>query len=277
MRKFGVDISEMNGNVDFSALKTAGVEFVIIRTGYGLDYPGQQDACFQENVEKAIAAGIPWGAYHYSYARDSAGGLAEAEHAKRILNRRVPPYGLWLDMEDEKTLGGNLPAVAETFCMAFENIGVYVGVYASASWWSTYLTSPVFNRWDKWVAQYNTTLEYGNPGKNVGIWQYTDEFVVSNKNFDGNWCFKDYPTITRREEFEMTYEQWKKYQQRYEQEQAEKPVSEWAENAVNFVKDTGIMIGDKNGEFRPRSPISRQEVAEVLYNMAKKGGAENGN
>ena len=64
----GVDISEMNGSVDFAALKSAGVEFVIIRCGFGSDYINQDDKRFEENIRKAEAAGMPWGAYLYSYA-----------------------------------------------------------------------------------------------------------------------------------------------------------------------------------------------------------------
>lgn len=68
-KKFGVDISVHNSSVDFSALKEAGIEFVIIRCGYGSDYTEQDDTRFAENVAKADAAGMPWGTYIYSYAK----------------------------------------------------------------------------------------------------------------------------------------------------------------------------------------------------------------
>ena len=57
----GVDISEHNGSVDFQALKNAGVQFVIIRLGYGSDYVSQDDSRFSENVRKAETVGMPWG------------------------------------------------------------------------------------------------------------------------------------------------------------------------------------------------------------------------
>ena len=66
----GVDLSEMNGAVDFQALKNAGVQFVILRCGYGSDFTHQDDKRFGENVAKAQAAGLPWGCYLYSYAVD---------------------------------------------------------------------------------------------------------------------------------------------------------------------------------------------------------------
>ena len=64
----------------------------------------------------------------------------------------------------------------------------------------------------------------------------------------------------------MTYEQWKDNMTRYQKEQGEKPVSGWAEKAVEHVKETGAMVGDSNGKFRPHSPVTRQELAQVLYN-----------
>ena len=71
MQAKGVDISEHNGAVDFAALTQAGVKFAILRLGYGSDYTSQDDAQFAQNVRKAEAAGMPWGAYLYSYAKDA--------------------------------------------------------------------------------------------------------------------------------------------------------------------------------------------------------------
>ena len=42
----GVDLSEMNGAVDFQALKNAGARFVILRCGYGSDFTHQDDKRF---------------------------------------------------------------------------------------------------------------------------------------------------------------------------------------------------------------------------------------
>ena len=47
---------------------------------------------------------------------------------------------------------------------------------------------------------------------------------------------------------------------------AKKPVSNWAKEAVEFVQAEGLMNGDTDGNFRPQSPITRQEVAAVLMN-----------
>lgn len=197
MQVKGVDLSEHNGSVDFSQLKAAGVEFVILRIGFGGDYPGQQDKRFEENVEKAEAAGLPWGAYHYAYAVDGAGGRAEAAHALRLLKDRKPAYGLWYDMEDSSLLGGRLAEAAEAFCSAVQAAGVYAGVYANLNWWNSYLTSPVFDRFDRWCAQFYRECQLEKP---YGMWQFTDCLEIGGKLFDGSWAYKDYPALTENRE-----------------------------------------------------------------------------
>ena len=272
----GVDISGPIAPCTAADLKAAGVEFVICKTGFGSDYPGQQDSGFAANVKLLDAAGIPWGAYHFSYATTRNGGIQEAKHMLRLLNGRKPLYGVWFDMEANSTLGGDLPGAAEGFCETMEAAGLYVGVYASTSWWQNYLTSPIFDKYDKWVAQYYKECQYDGP---YGMWQYTNSWVIGGRNFDGNWAYKDYPSIIKamngekepeKEEPELTEAEVKKLARQeieaYFAELAKKPVSSWAKDAVDFVKEEGLMNGDADGSFRPQSFITRQEVAAVLKN-----------
>ena len=267
----GVDISEHNGSVNFSTLKNNGVEFVIIRLGYGSNYTNQDDKRFAENVKKAEAAGMPWGAYLYSYAKNTSMAKSEAEHALRLLKGKTPLYGVWYDVEDPQLSGVDVVATSQTFCDAMEDAGYYAGIYASLSWLNGSLNSSKLDKYDKWVAQWNSSCTYK---KAYGIWQYTDKLVIGGKNFDGNWAYKDYPSIikamngeTEEEDDEMlTYDQWKDYMERYEQEKAKEKVSSWAKDAVEFVQKEGLMNGDADGQFRPQSFITRQEVAAVLKN-----------
>ena len=201
MQTKGVDISEHNGAVDFSALTQAGVKFAILRLGYGLDYTSQDDAQFAQNVRKAEAAGMPWGAYLYSYAKDASMAQSEAQHALRLLQGRKPLYGVWYDVEDSQIAGADLVATCQTFCAAMEAAGLYAGIYASLSWLTTKLNSPQLDPYDKWVAQWNSQLDYQGP---VGLWQFTDRLMLNGKAFDGNWAYRDYPALTGEEEDTMT-------------------------------------------------------------------------
>lgn len=276
----GVDISEMNGVVDFQALKNAGVQFVIIRCGFGSDYTNQDDKRFAENVRKAEAAGIPWGAYLYSYATTTAMAKSEAQHTLRLLAGRKPLYGVWYDVEDSSQAGADLVSICQTYCDALEAAGVYCGIYSMLAWLNSKLNNPRLDKYDKWVAQWSSQCDYQKP---YGMWQYTDKWSIGGKVFDGNRAYQDYPSIVNamnsetepeKEEAELTEAQVKaiaeKAIEEYFTAQAKKPISNWAQEAVDFVKAQGYMSGDADGSFRPQSPITRQEVAAVLKNTLAK-------
>ena len=203
--KRGIDISEFNGNVDIAALK-GQVEFVIIRCGYGGDYPNQDDSQFEANVKKCQAAGIPWGTYLYSYAKTKAMAQSEAAHTLRLLQGRRPPYGVWYDVEDSSLPSGEaLIDNVVAYCQALEAAGLYCGVYATLSWWEGRLNSPRLDRFDKWVAQWSSALDYTKP---VGMWQYTNQLVLNGRKWDGDLAYKEYPALTQGEEEEdMTQEE----------------------------------------------------------------------
>ena len=190
----GVDISEHNGNVNFENLKKAGVEFVILRCGYGQDRTSQDDKWFKSNVEKCIKHNMPYGVYLYSYANNTEKAKSEVQHVLRLLNGSKVPYGVWYDIEDkihpmDKKL---LTDIVVTFCEELERAGHYVGVYSSLHWFNTRFDSRI-DQYDKWVAQWSNKCTYSKP---YGIWQFTDELKIGNKRFDGNYAYKDYPTLT---------------------------------------------------------------------------------
>ena len=61
----GIDISTWQGNIDFSQVKLAGVDFIIIREGYGTTV----DQKFFDYVSGAKSAGIAIPAvYHFCYS-----------------------------------------------------------------------------------------------------------------------------------------------------------------------------------------------------------------
>ena len=93
---------------------------------------------------------------------------------------------------------------------------LYAGVYASLNWWNNYLTPPGFSRYNSWVAQYYSECQYKG---SYGIWQYISTWSIGGKDFDGNWAYKDYPSIVKamtgektpeKEEDDMTAEEVKK-------------------------------------------------------------------
>lgn len=79
--EIGIDISKWQGDIDFNALKKAGVEFIIIRVGTSDGIGGENlvDSKFIQNIEGANKVGIPVGIYFYSYANSNARAGADAK------------------------------------------------------------------------------------------------------------------------------------------------------------------------------------------------------
>ena len=44
-------------------------------------------------------------------------------------------------------------------------------------------------------------------------------------------------------------------------------IPEWAKEAVQTVSEKGLMIGDEEGNFRPRDPVTRAEMAMILSRL----------
>ena len=193
-KEVGIDVSKWNGTIDWNKVKSDGITFAIIRCGYGSNYTSQDDETFLSNVRGAQAAGIKIGVYLYSYATKATGpapsGESEGAHAVRLLKEAgLSPSDLalpvFLDMEDASTVGvGNrqLAAIATAFCDVVKREGYEVGIYASQSWWSNYLTEPCFanNGWCKWVARWPGGSGITSSGSsNTDIWQFSDCGSVS--------------------------------------------------------------------------------------------------
>ena len=79
--QIGIDISKWQGDIDFSKLKAAGVEFVIIRVGSSNGINGENfvDSKFIQNIKNANAVGIPVGIYFYSYASTIDRAISDAK------------------------------------------------------------------------------------------------------------------------------------------------------------------------------------------------------
>lgn len=87
---------------------------------------------------------------------------------------------------------------------------------------------------------------------------------------DGKWISLDYAIKEEEDDEMLTYDQWKEYQKKYEKELADMQVSDWAKPAVEWAKKEGILNGDSDGKMRPRDYITREEMAQVEYNIHNK-------
>lgn len=186
----GIDVSTFQGNIDWEKVKNSGIDFAIIRCGYGDDLEKYDDNCWERNADECTRIGMPFGAYLYSYAASVEEAQSEAAHAIRLLKGYKLSYPIYLDLEDNVVGACSnemIGQIADIFCTALQNEGYEVGIYANLNWWNTRLTSSVFDNssWHKWVAQWSSQCTYGGV---YTMWQYTSGGTVDgiSSNVDMN-------------------------------------------------------------------------------------------
>lgn len=197
MKKKLIDVSEHQGYIDWDKVKPQ-IDGVILRCGYGGDYPGQDDSQFRRNADECTRLNIPFGVYLYSYADSVEKARSEAAHVLRLVDGYRLSYPVYLDLEEPGTQAGALERAC-VFGDIIENAGYWCGVYANLNWWENHL--PGLERFTKWVAQYYSKCEY--VGRHLDIWQYTSRGRVDgiNGSVDMNECYRDFPAeiLGRRE------------------------------------------------------------------------------
>ena len=179
---WGIDVSHHQGVIDWESVKAAGIDFAIIRCGYGMNLTEQDDRQWSRNVSECERLGIPYGVYFYSYAMTADMAVEEGAHAVRLLEGHNPDLPVFYDLEENSQLvlgSGGLAEIARIFCDIVSSKGYEVGVYASLNWWQYYLTDAVFENWHRWVAEWRSSCHYNG---RYEMWQYTDEGSISGIN-----------------------------------------------------------------------------------------------
>lgn len=198
MKAKGIDVSKHQGHIDWEQVKADGIEFAILRVGYGNDMVSQDDELFIENADACTRLGIPFGVYLYSYAVSVGMARSEAEHVLRLIRGYNLSLPVYCDLEDEMTTGicsnAQIEEIASCFASVIEAAGYRVGIYASKYWWTTKLTGAIYGQWERWVAQYNSECTYSG---DYGMWQYGSDGRVNgiSGRVDVNICYKNYPAI----------------------------------------------------------------------------------
>lgn len=197
----GMDVSEFQGAIHFKNAKKAGMEFAIARAGYGSAklYPSQYDEKFEDYYTNAKNAGMPIGAYWYTYANNTAAAKLEAESFLEALKGKTFEMPVFIDVEDRilSTNKATLTEIVRTFCQTVEDAGYYIGIYSSLSWLENRLDMSKLKDFDVWVAQWNDTCDYKG---NYGMWQYTSSGSVNgvpSDRVDLDYAYIDYPSVIK--------------------------------------------------------------------------------
>lgn len=192
----GIDVSYAQGKIDWKKVKTAGIDFAIIKASQGklLANPRSgafTDPQFKENMKGAAAVGIPVGVYHYL----CAGNVKEAEKEANYFLSVIRPWRekikLWAvcDAEEDKYLPKNKNKITEAvnaFLVTVRDAGFRPMLYSNPNYLRNRLGD--MSRFDLWLAYWDTT-EARALAYNPKIWQYGAKSCAGLKKVDANYGY----------------------------------------------------------------------------------------
>ena len=188
--RWGVDVSNHQGAIDWAALKKQGIDFAYLRIGLrgygevGTLYP---DRSFDSYYEGARAAGIDVGAYFFSQATTVREAADEALYALRLLRGRTLDLPLYYDwepvlQEDSRTLDNSqlqLTAQARAFCGILRRAGYDAGVYMNRQQGYYRYSLPCLTDCKLWIADPG---DYPDFYYRFDVWQYAHEARLDGMN-----------------------------------------------------------------------------------------------
>lgn len=212
----GIDVSNHNGVIEWEKVKAAGIDFAIIRVGYGSDIESQDDVQAVRNMQECERLGIPYGVYLYSYALKVENAISEAKHALRMIEGFNPVLGIWFDMEDadgykagkglnvynEREL---ITEMCKTFCDKIAAAGYKTGVYANKNYFDNVIITDDI-KYPLWLAHWGID----EPSMPCLFWQYTSNGSVdgvASERVDMNYYYGELPDMQPEEPSEPEAEQ----------------------------------------------------------------------
>lgn len=180
----GIDVSSFQGQIDWKKVKDSGVEFAIIRLGFGYTVNMELvlDKYFKENLNSAKEQGLKVGVYFYTYANTLEEIREQAKFISDSLDGEDLDLGVtfdwenWNNFQDYQVSFYDLNNMYDNFSSILKNKGYDTMLYGSKFYlnnvWST------SNR-KIWLAHYTSMTNYD---KDYKIWQFTDKGIVDGIN-----------------------------------------------------------------------------------------------
>ena len=251
--KLGIDVSKWQGTIDWERVKAAGIEFAMLRAGYGA---GNIDPQFERSAKECTRLGIPFGVYWFSYAYTPEMARREAEYCAEAVRGYSLAYPAAWDFEYDsvdfalergvavtKELAS---AMAREFCGEIRRRGLYPMLYANPNYLAQYFDGDLPEEVDIWLAKWPRDPDPAvEPALSGGMWQYSSSGQVEgiSGRVDLDAAYRDYPAITKVGGNMDGY-------------------AAEAEKAREWVMERGISDGE-----RPLDKVTREELWVMLYRM----------
>lgn len=198
----GIDVSNHQGFIDWDAVASDGIDYVMLRIGYrGYGTKGilGLDESFYRNYEEATRVGLKVGVYFYSQAVNEEEAREEAQFVLSSLGNLHLDYPIAYDWEyvdndtarTDNLTGKQITQCAAAFCDEIKKNGREVIIYFNCSIGYFDYDLSLLNNYDFWLAEYNNfpTFYY-----KYTMWQYscTGNVAGINGNVDLNISIVDY-------------------------------------------------------------------------------------
>jgi GH25 family lysozyme M1 (1,4-beta-N-acetylmuramidase) len=183
----GIDVSSLQGRIDWTAVAVAGKRFAYIKASEGASFV---DTSYAVNRIEARAAGLYVGAYHY--ARPDLNPNGAVTEADQFIDTAQPAAGELLPVLDLEKAGSlsatELQDWVRTFLdRIYERLGVRGVIYVSPNFWkasmgdTTWFAAAGYRV--IWVAHWTSAGAPSVPGDNWAgsgwtFWQYTSSGAV---------------------------------------------------------------------------------------------------
>lgn len=184
--RFGIDVSDHQGSIDWNAVAADGVEFALVRVGNrgyteGVLYA---DDRYAENIDGATSAGLDVGAYFFSQATSVEEAREEAEFVLNLLAGRYLALPVVYDHEPVNDAAGRanaldretLTACARAFCERIEQGGYSTMIYGNSGDMARYDRAGLGGR-PVWFAEYDAAQPHAQ--FDFVMWQYTNAGTVA--------------------------------------------------------------------------------------------------
>ncbi len=197
----GIDVSEFQGNIDWEQVKSAGIDYAMIRIGYRGYGSGDivLDSTAEQNLAAANAAGVPVGVYFYSQAVTTEEAMAEADAVLDLIMNYDIDYPVAYDWEivtgdSARTDDISVDTLADccvAFCERVKSAGYTPMIYQNKTVALLKLDLPRLKDYGFWLAEYDTKPTYYY---DFQMWQYSSSGTVPGieGTVDLNICFRDY-------------------------------------------------------------------------------------
>lgn len=200
----GIDVSKYQKNIDWKKVKADGVEFAIIRAGYGKT---NVDPYCKQNALGAIANGVKLGFYWFLYCKNEAEAIQNAnkfhETIKEFKNHIT--MKVWCDYEYDSDSYSIKQGVVQTnasrtkivnaFIGRMKELGYDCGIYANPDYFNNKFGD--VSQYPMWLAYYHNSTGKFKPL----IWQQSSKGSVDGikGNVDMNVWYEERENATIKE------------------------------------------------------------------------------